>query len=319
MRASRLPMMLVVACAALLAACSGTVSSGSPNVAAPSTAASAAPSAGASVAPSTEASVAPSASAAAASGTLAITAKDFSYELPSSVEAGVTAISLNNTGAETHQAQLLRIADGHSLSDVVVALNGDPTGATAFAIVAPSGGPNGVAPAASGTSTVNLAPGQYAFVCFIHGKDGIPHFAKGMIAPLTVTGTASSGTLPAGDASLTVKDFAFDLTKLSTGKHTVTVTNNGPQAHEAGIVKLNDGVTVESAIKSLSAAPAPSAPPAPPPWTDAGGIAAIPPNTTANFDVDLPAGNYAFVCFVPDAKTGKPHLLLGMIGALTVQ
>ncbi len=273
---------------------------------------------GVSVAPSTEASVATT-EAAPASGTLPVTGKDFGFDLPSSVEAGVTAITLTNAGAEEHQAQLVKIADGKTLSDVVVALNGDPTGAAALALVAFSGGPNGVAPGATGTSSVNLEPGQYAFICFIRGRDGIPHFAKGMIAPLTVTGTASTATLPAGDSKLTLKDFTFDLDTLSSGKHTVSVTNNGPQPHEATIVKLNDGVTVESAIKALTAAPAPSAVPAPPPWSDVGGISAIAPNSTATFDVDLPAGNYAFVCFVPDPATGKPHVELGMIRALTVQ
>lgn len=39
---------------------------------------------------------------------------------------------------------------------------------------------------------------------------------------------------------------------------------------------------------------------------------------TATFDVDLPAGEYAFICFVPDVATGKPHAALGMVGALSV-
>lgn len=316
MRAPRLPALLVVACASLLAACSGTTSSVSPTATAAASAVASTPAG--SPAASSEVSAAPSAPVAAA-GTLPITAKEFSFELPATVEAGVTAISLNNTGAESHQAQLVKIADGSTLSDVVVALNGDPTGAAALALATLSGGPTGVAPGTTGSASVKLDPGQYAFICFFRGADGIPHFAKGMIAPLNVTGTAASGTLPAGDAKLTVKDFSFDLKELSSGKHTVSVTNNGPQSHEAGIVKLNDGVTVESAIKALSAPPAPSAAPSPPPWTDAGGMAAIAPNTTATFDVDLPAGNYAFVCFVPDAKTGKPHVQLGMIGALTIQ
>jgi hypothetical protein len=36
-------------------------------------------------------------------------------------------------------------------------------------------------------------------------------------------------------------------------------------------------------------------------------------------DLDLQPGNYAFICFVPDAATGKPHAELGMMRALTVQ
>jgi hypothetical protein len=36
-------------------------------------------------------------------------------------------------------------------------------------------------------------------------------------------------------------------------------------------------------------------------------------------DVDLPAGNYALICFIPDPATGKAHFELGMLGELTVQ
>ena len=136
-----------------------------------------------------------------------------------------------------------------------------------------------------------------------------------MVAPLEVTGTAVAGDPPAGDAELTLKDFSFDLSSLTTGKHTVTVTNDGPQPHEATIVKLNDGVNVDTVKGMLSASPAPSGPPA---WTNVGGSTGIAPGTKATMEVDLPAGNYAFICFIPDPATGKSHLELGMIGALTI-
>jgi hypothetical protein len=29
-------------------------------------------------------------------------------------------------------------------------------------------------------------------------------------------------------------------------------------------------------------------------------------------EVDLPAGDYALVCFIPDDKDGKPHFVHGM-------
>lgn len=56
-----------------------------------------------------------------------------------------------------------------------------------------------------------------------------------------------------------------------------------------------------------------------PPWTSARGVAAIAPGTSATMDLDLTAGNYAFVCFVPDSATGKAHVELGMNAGLTVQ
>jgi len=255
-----------------------------------------------------------------------VTAKDFSFELPPSVPAGVTAITLTNAGAEEHQAQLVKINTGKSMTDLLAALqNPDPT--AALSLVALSGGPNGVAPGASGTATVNLEPGAYAFLCFISSPDGTPHLAKGMVAPLEVTGTATSTQLPPGDAALTLKDFSFDLNSLTAGKHTVTVTNDGPQPHEATIIKLNEGVTVDTILGMATASAAPSgatasgsaAPAGPPPWTDVGGLTGITPGMTVNMEVDLPAGNYAFICFVPDPATGKAHFELGMVGPLTIQ
>ena len=43
-----------------------------------------------------------------------------------------------------------------------------------------------------------------------------------------------------------------------------------------------------------------------------------PTGETVSMEVDLPAGNYAFLCFIPDPASGAPHAALGMIGALTI-
>lgn len=313
MRVPRLPTLLVVASGLLVVACSGSSSSASPGSSTvPSAVPSAAPSASAGASASTAASGAPS---SAAPATLAVTGKEYAFDLPASAPAGVTAITLTNAGKEEHQAQLVKIADGKSMTDLLAALQ-SPDQSAALKIITLSGGPNAVAPGTTGTSTVDLKPGAYAFVCFISGPDGTPHIFKGMVAPLEVTGTATTTPLPAGDASLTLKDFSFDLDSLTAGKHTVTVKNDGPQPHEATIVRLNDGVTVDTIRSMVTASPAPSGPP---PWTDVGGVTGVAPGTTVNMDVDLPAGNYAFICFVPDQATGKPHFELGMIGALTIQ
>ena len=180
-----------------------------------------------------------------------------------------------------------------------------------------AGGPNGVQPGASGSATSNLTPGSYVFLCFVQTADGVPHLAKGMIAPLTVTEPAVTADVPAGDASVQLQDFGFvGLDTLSAGKHTVSVTNNGPQPHEATIVKLADGVKASDLFAMFTATTPPAGPP---PFTSVGGVTAVAVGSTVSMDVDLPAGNYAFICFVPDAKTGAPHAALGMIGELTVK
>ncbi len=42
------------------------------------------------------------------------------------------------------------------------------------------------------------------------------------------------------------------------------------------------------------------------------------PGETNYAVLDLAAGDYIAICFVPDAETGAPHFALGMIAGLTV-
>ncbi|MGK2849899.1 MAG: hypothetical protein ACSLFN_03175 [Candidatus Limnocylindrales bacterium] len=246
---------------------------------------------------------------------LEITGTDFAFETPASVPAGPTRITLVNAGKEEHQAQIAGIKEGSTFEDLTAALAG-PDESAALALLTLSGGPTGVQPGASRSTTSDLPAGNYVFLCFVQSADGIPHLAKGMIAPIEVTASTAAGTVPAGDTKLTLQDFAFvGLDTLSAGAHEVAVTNNGPQPHEATIVKLADGV----AAADLAAMFTSTAPPSgPPPFTTAGGVAGIAPGATVNMTVDLPAGNYAFLCFVPDPASGAPHAALGMIGALTI-
>jgi hypothetical protein len=50
----------------------------------------------------------------------------------------------------------------------------------------------------------------------------------------------------------------------------------------------------------------------PAPGTLHGGISGIMPGTVAYVPVDLSAGDYALLCFVPDMKDGKAHYVHGM-------
>lgn len=270
-------------------------------------------------APSASPATSPSAEPSASAGEvqeLAVTGTDFAFEAPATIPAGPTKITLTNEGQEEHQAQLAGIAAGNTFEDLTAALQANDE-AAALGMLELAGGPTGVVPGASGSTTSNLEPGLYAFLCFVRSADGVPHFAKGMIAPIEVTEPASTGTLPTGDAELELQDFAFvGLETLSAGPQTITVTNNGPQPHEATIVELAEGIDAAALVAMLNATEPPSGPP---PFTSAGGVAGIAPGETVTMDVDLEPGDYAFICFVPDPASGKPHAALGMVGPLTVE
>ena len=294
----------------MLAACTGqTAATASPS------AGSAEPSPSASESASAPAGGSPSASAATLQE-LQIEAKDFAFDAPTTISAGPTRITVNNTGQEDHQAQVAAIVEGKTFEDLTAALQ-QPDPAAALQLLTLAGGPTGVAPGGSVSTSTNLAPGQYAFLCFVESADGVPHLAKGMVGRLEVTGTAVDTPLPAGDAEVALQDFAFvGLESLSPGQHTVSVTNKGPQPHEATLVKLNEGVSVDQ-VRAAFTSTEPSS--GPPPWTSAGGIAGIAADGTATMEVDVEAGEYALICFVPDPASGAPHAALGMVGGLTVQ
>ena len=88
-----------------------------------------------------------------------------------------------------------------------------------------------------------LQPGNYAMVCFVPGPDGIPHIAKGMARPLTVTaGAGATAAEPEADVVMKLVDYDFELSKpIPAGRHTIRIDNAGPQEHEVVIVKLDAG------------------------------------------------------------------------------
>ena len=56
----------------------------------------------------------------------------------------------------------------------------------------------------------------------------------------------------------------------------------------------------------------------PPPAEPLGGLTALATNADGFFTVDLTPGHYALVCFIPDAKDGKPHVVYGMSKEFTI-
>jgi hypothetical protein len=56
----------------------------------------------------------------------------------------------------------------------------------------------------------------------------------------------------------------------------------------------------------------------PPPAMIIGGTAALSAGQGAVVTLDIPAGDYVIICFVPDAKDGKMHADHGMIRQIKV-
>ena len=107
------------------------------------------------------------------------------------IAAGPVEVRLANGGALEHQAAVFRFQDGEDFGSFAAAA-AEQGPAAALALVEGYGGPNAVAPGATGSSTQVLDPGEYALLCVIPDATGVPHAAQGMLQPFTVTEAATA-------------------------------------------------------------------------------------------------------------------------------
>ncbi|HET8656276.1 MAG TPA: hypothetical protein VFL93_12220 [Longimicrobiaceae bacterium] len=235
-----------------------------------------------------------------------VVATDYHLAMPASLPAGPTSFQVVNHGREPHQVYLVQLRDGRTMTDLVSALRaGGPPPAWAV----DAGGPNAVDPGGTSTvTTVRLVPGTYAALCVIPSPDGTPHVMKGMINSFTVTPVSNAAAVEARpDRTVTMVDYGYDLSApLTAGPHQIEVRNAGKQSHELVLARLAPGKTVKDLAAWVEKMDGP------PPASFLGGVSPLAPGGRNLLSVSLTPGHYAFLCFLPDAKDGKPHIAHGM-------
>lgn len=243
-----------------------------------------------------------------------IVARDFAYQAPDTIAGGMVTLKLVNEGTTYHHVQLIRLLDGKTIADLTEGLKQMKSGMAPPPWMEDVVGPNTPEPGGESRLIRDLSPGNYAILCFIDTPDHVPHMMKGMLKGLTVT-TPVTATVaaPASDVTIQMTDYDWTLsTPLTSGKHVIRMENLAQQSHEMFILKLDDGKTKDDLVKWGMTYDGPV------PGKAMGGTSAQHSGEVAYLPVDLTAGNYLLVCFVPDAKDGKPHLQHGMIKEFTV-
>jgi uncharacterized cupredoxin-like copper-binding protein len=263
----------------------------------------------------TTAAAAPAAAASAAPNVVNITASEYKFEMPDQIPAGLTTFKLSDAGKELHHATLIKLDSGKTVNDLVTGMKNMKPGTHPPGWVIPAGGPNAVAPGNSVGLTAVMEPGNYAVLCFIPDSKGVPHFMHGMTKALTVTPNASANmTEPTADVTVTLRDYQFDFsTPLTAGKHTIKIVTAPGQPHEFTFFQLSPGKAATDLTKYVETGMK-----GPPPGMPIGGVAAMAGGHSAYYDVDLQPGDYAIICFLEDAKDGKPHYTHGMIQQIKV-
>jgi len=246
--------------------------------------------------------------------TITITAKDFAFVVPDTVNPGLTTIRLVNEGPNIHHAFLVKLNDGKTLEDFAGAMRtmkpSDPFPSWAI----DAGGPNPGAIGGESSVVQDLEPGTYAVICVVDIPDKVPHVMKGMSATMIVRDApVVAAQEPEADVTMTLADYSFGFsTPLTAGKHIIKIENAADQPHEVLIVRLAEGKTVEDFGKWATDFQGP------PPGEALGGVAPFTKGRSIYVPLDVTPGNYVLICFVPDAKDGRPHVEHGMVMPLTV-
>jgi hypothetical protein len=252
--------------------------------------------------------------AASAPREVRFTASDFAFQGPRTIESGMVTFVFDNTSENLHHLQLVRLTDGLTVEELHQRLMTYQPGTPLPTWFVDAGGVNPPPPGEPARVTMMVEPGEYAVVCLVDVPDHVPHFAKGMIAPLTVTEAAAApAPLPATDRTLTLVDYAFSFdAPLTSGSHAIRVVNAASQAHEIALFRIRPGRTVDDVMAWGASYEGE------PPMIAAGGVPTIRPGAEAVMHVDLEPGEYIALCFVPDANDGVPHLAHGMVLPFTV-
>ena len=247
-----------------------------------------------------------------------VTAADFKFSgVPASIKGGLTKITLKNIGKSPHDLQLVKVDGVHTEAEVVAIVGNSDDGAPIPAWLHGGGGIGTVPPGQSKSVTLNLDAGNYVYLSNTTDDEKKTSDAKsGMLGRFTVKGAKSASALTA-PATITGKEYGFDVSGLKAGANTVLFKNAGKELHHVVIAKIVAGKTIAD-VKAAFASNDQSAPP-PFDFLTLQDTAVVDSGVGEVVDLNLPAGKYAFICFIPDRVGGPPHFTKGMYGEFTVK
>ena len=211
-----------------------------------------------------------------------------------------------------HQAQILRLDHGKTIADLKAAMKHEGPLPPWLHFV---GGPNGIGPGQARRRRIaSLAPGKYALVCLIPSPDGVSAPHEGNDPAVRGDRPRRRGRAPGRQDTVRLGDYTFDRGGRSRREAHLPRHQRRPSSPTSSVLlRLAPGKTVkdfgewaESGMKG------------PPPALPIGGVAVIDHGDSGVFTADLTPGDYGMICFVPDAKDGKPHLMHGMMKQITV-
>ncbi len=233
-----------------------------------------------------------------------------SITAPDTIEAGWRLVRVTEDGAG-HIPVFFLLQDSLASPDTAAFLReldeGVETPGQALALGGPEVGD-------SGEVYIHFTPGRYLLGCVARDEAGHRHAALGEAKLIVVPDAPpAAGAEAPPEASYLVRmvDFAYmGPEDWAAGPQVLRVDNAGQQDHQVRIARLNQGLTTRDWLYAEE--PNDHA-------TSIAGVARMGSGVVAYLPVDLPAGEYVIYCLVPDAASGRPHVMLGMLRSIHVQ
>ena len=232
-------------------------------------------------------------------------AKEPTFSVPKSVEGGVVEIELTNSAKGDHGAQLIGATDGHTPQEALEVGNAwGENGKPLPEWVIPAGGVGSIATGETASVTQELAPGRYVVVDLDSDAN----------TELEVTGDSGAGDLASDGGTIEATEYEFSSTGLKAGKSRVLVDNTGGEPHFIAGIGIKPGSTIADVRRFFKTEKGQ------PPIDESRSFstAVIEGGAKQSVDVELKAGKYALLCFVPDRAGGPPHVVKGMISEAVV-
>jgi hypothetical protein len=270
--------------------------------------------------------------------TLSITTSDvgedrFATEAPGSIKGGLVKVVFENAGKMPHEAQLLRVDEGHTVQEAVEIITSEDDKTPEW--IHPAGGVALTPPGQQGTTFINLPAGNYVVISLGAGgpEEAPPPATRGALAEFEVT-EGQPGELPQTSASIVAEDdgehgeageseeageheHGFETTGLKAGRNMVLFDNRSDELHHAVMAPILGDTTLEEVGEALASEEPPSGPP-PVDFENIVITSVLDGKTKEVTELELRAGRYALLCFISDREGGKPHFAEGMLEEVMV-
>ena len=244
---------------------------------------------------------------------------DYTVSVPKEIEGGAVELTLDNTKNQApHDAQLIQIGEGHTYQEAAAIINSErqvpiPDWIRGY------GGVGEVTPGETRTSTVELAEGHYAL------QDDADNGAKEVpYAEFDVKET-NDADLPETDAKVTAAttdssdpahEYEWETDGLKPGVNKITFDSQGDKAlHLIVAAPIKGNATIDQVGQELDS----KGPPRSIDINNAAQTTVIDGGKKEVTTLNLKAGRYAFICFLPDRdEPDKPHYKEGLLKEVTV-